>query len=85
VALSPVFASYAKTNLVLVLADFPDKKPQSDALKSANAALQKKYNIEGFPTLLLLDANGKEIGRQLGYESDGPEAFIAKLEKFSKP
>lgn len=84
VAKSPKFASYAKTNLVLVEVDFPNNKPQSDALKSANAVLQKKYDVEGFPTLILLNADGKEIGRQLGYESGDPDAFIAKLEKFGE-
>jgi thioredoxin-related protein len=79
------FAQYAKTHLELVLADFPNKKPQSDALKAANAALKDKYKIDGFPTYVLLNADGKEIGRQVGYAPGGPEAFIAKLEKFSNP
>src|SRR5580693_3841272 len=49
------FANYAKTNLVLVLLDFPNQKPQSDDLKKANAALQAKYDPEGaFPTLIAL-------------------------------
>jgi thioredoxin-related protein len=84
VARSPEFAAYAKTNLVLIVVDFPNKAPQSDALKSDNMALQKKYEVEGFPTLILLNADGKELGRQLGYAPVKPEAFIAKLEKFSK-
>jgi thioredoxin-related protein len=78
------FANYAKTHLELVTLDFPNKKPQSDALKSANAALQKKYGVDGFPTFVLLNADGKELGRQVGYAPGGPEAFIAKLEGFSK-
>jgi len=78
------FADYAKSHLELVTLDFPNKKPQSDALKSANATLQKKYNVDGFPTFILLNADGKEIGRQVGYAPGGPEAFIAELEKFSK-
>jgi thioredoxin-related protein len=84
VAMSPKFAAYAKTNLVLIVVDFPNKVPQSDALKSANMALQKKYEVEGFPTLVLLNADGKELGRQLGYDSSGAEAFIAKVEGYSK-
>ena len=79
------FAAYAKTHLVLVMLDFPNHKPQSAELKAANAALQKKYEVEGFPTFVLLNADGKEIGRQRGYLAGGPDAFIAKLEKFNKP
>jgi thiol-disulfide isomerase/thioredoxin len=84
VAMSPEFATYAKTNLVLIVVDFPNKAPQSDALKAANAALQEKYDVKGFPTLILLNVDGKELGRQLGYDSGGPEAFIAKLDGYSK-
>lgn len=78
------FAAYAKEHLELVLLDFPENKPQDAGLKAANAALQKQYNIEGFPTYVLLNTDGKEIGRQLGYAEGGPEAFIAKLEGFRK-
>jgi len=88
------FAAYAKTNLVLVEVDFPRKKSLSDSQKAANEALAKKYSIRGFPTLILLDAEGKLLG-QLSY-SDGvenieatdrskivakPATFIAAIEK----
>ena len=79
------FAEYAKTHLELVLVDFPNKKPQSDELKAANKAMGEKYKVDGYPTFIVLNADGNEIGRQEGYAPGGPEAFIAKLEKFSKP
>jgi protein disulfide-isomerase len=78
------FAQYAKSHLELVMADFPNNKPQSDALKAGNAALQKKYNVDGFPTLVVLSADGKEIGRQVGYAPGGPDALISELEGFGK-
>ena len=76
------FLDYAATNVVLVEVDFPHKKEQSADLKKANAALNDKFKVEGYPTLVVLDKDGNEIGRQEGYESGGPKAFIAKLEKF---
>ncbi len=78
------FKDYAITNLVLVLVDFPDKKRQDDALKKANAALSKAYNVDGFPTIVVLNHDGKEIARQTGYGAVGPEAFIAGLENLKK-
>lgn len=78
------FQDYAAKNLVLVEVDFPNQKPQSEALKKANQALKTKYDIHGFPTLVVLNKDGKEIGRQVGYSKGGPKAFIAKLEKFKK-
>ena len=76
------FLDYAAKNVVLVEVDFPHKKEQSADLKKANAALNDKYKVDGYPTLVVLDKDGKEIGRQEGYEPGGPKAFIAKLEKF---
>ena len=61
------FQAYAAKNVVLVELDYPNKKVQSDDLKKANAALKTQYDIHGYPTLLVLDQNGKEIGRQVGY------------------
>jgi protein disulfide-isomerase len=81
---TPEFQAYAAKNVVLVELDYPHKKVQSDDLKKANAALKTQYNIHGFPTLLVLDKNGREIGRQVGYSEGGPTAFIAKLEGFKK-
>jgi thioredoxin-related protein len=77
------FQAYAATHAVLVDVDFPDKKDQSDDLKKANAKLKEKYNVEGFPTLIVLDSSGKEIGRQSGYDGSDPKAFIETLEKFT--
>ncbi len=81
---SAEFQTYAAKNVVLVEVDFPHNKVQSDDLKKANKALSAKYKIHGFPSLVVLDKDGKEIGRQGGYAEGGPKAFIAKLEKFKK-
>jgi protein disulfide-isomerase len=81
---TPEFQDYAAKNVVLVELDYPNKTVQSDDLKKANAALRDRYKIEGFPTLVVLDKDGKEIGRQVGYSEGGPKAFIAKLEGFKK-
>ena len=77
------FIDYAKANLVLVEVDFPNKKKQPEELKRANNALQQKYGIEGYPTIIMLDSDGKKIG-QLGYQKGGPKAFIESLEKIKK-
>jgi protein disulfide-isomerase len=76
------FQDYAAKSVVLVELDYPHQKEQSEDLKQANAALKAKYQITGFPTFVVLDGQGKEIGRQVGYEEGGPKAFIAKLEAF---
>jgi protein disulfide-isomerase len=81
---TPEFQDYAAKNVVLVQLDYPTKLVQSDDLKKANAALKTQYKITGFPTLVVLNKDGKEIGRQVGYSAGGPKVFIAKLEGFKK-
>lgn len=76
----PEFQQYAKDNLVLVELDFPRGKPQSDEEKARNEALAKKYRIEGFPTIVVLNSEGKQVG-QLGYMPGGSAAFIDALKK----
>ncbi|MDO9541575.1 MAG: thioredoxin family protein [Kiritimatiellia bacterium] len=74
------FKEFAKDNLILFLADFPRKKQQSDKIKKQNDGLSKKYAIEGFPTVLLMDAEGKVFART-GYERGGAAAYVAHLKK----
>jgi thioredoxin-related protein len=74
------FNGYASTNLVLMLVDFPSHKPQSDDLKAANQVLQEKYGIEGYPTLVLLDGDGKVLYKHIGYEDEPTKTVVANLE-----
>jgi protein disulfide-isomerase len=80
---TPVFESFASNNLVLVEVDFPKRKPITPAQRQANAALQQRFNIEGYPTLVILDATGKELGR-LSYEPGGPRTFLNSLQKITR-
>lgn len=76
----PEFAEYAQKNLVLVEVDFPVHKEQSAELKDANEALQKKYNVTSYPTLVVLKPDGTVAWTQEGYLEGGPSAMIAKLD-----
>jgi thioredoxin-related protein len=79
---TPEFTQYAATNLVLVEFDFPHKIRQSEELKRLNQNAATYYKVTGYPTFILLNKDGKEIGRQDGYEGGGAKAFIARLGKF---
>lgn len=78
----PEFQAYANENLVLVEVDFPRRKEQSADLKQANAALARRFDIEGYPTIILLNGDGKKVGN-LGYRPGGPPAFIGELARLS--
>lgn len=81
---SSEFKKYAKDNLVLVDVDFPKKKKQDAKLAASNEALMDKYKVESFPTILVVDASGKQIHREEGYDGETPMDYIAKLKKLKK-
>jgi thiol:disulfide interchange protein len=70
------FLQYAASNLVLVEVDFPLKKLPK-ALSDANDALQDKYKVEGYPTLLLVKPDGTALTNHIGIlDSPGLQAFL---------
>ncbi len=75
------FKEYARKNLVLVEVDFPRRKEQSAALKQANRGLAEKFGIEGYPTIVVLGSNGKELHKKTGYGGQSVKAFITELDK----
>ena len=78
---SPQFKEYAAKNLVLVELDFPRTKQQTEELKKANKQLAQKYNIEGYPTVIVLSSEGKELTKKVGYSGQSAKDFISDLEK----
>ncbi|HLW35125.1 MAG TPA: thioredoxin family protein [Chthoniobacterales bacterium] len=85
----PEFKDYASKNLVLMEVDFPNRggarwKAQSIDVKKQNAELAEKYDVMGFPTLVILSPEGKMLWRFEGYYSAGVSAFLAELDKARK-
>src|SRR5262245_31216292 len=52
------FKKKAPAKFILLELDFPNAKPQSDAVKAQNAKLQAQFNVGGFPSVILTDAKG---------------------------
>jgi len=80
------FRDFADKNYILVTIDFPQEKQLPKNLQEQNEQLREKFDADGlFPVLIVVNADGKELGRQLGYvPSSGPEAVISKLKSFTK-
>jgi len=51
--------------------------------KIQNNKLAEKFDIEGYPTVVFLTSEGKEIKRG-NYIAESPQDFIAYFEKFIK-
>jgi thioredoxin-related protein len=81
---TPEFQQYAKQHLELVEVDFPHAKSLAADVKKQNDDLQQQYGIQGFPTIVVLNADGKKVGEFEGYQEGGAQAFIDQLAKLPK-
>jgi len=78
------FKTFAKDNLVLVTVDFPNAKKLSRKTEKQNEELKGQYKASGYPTLVLADADGKEVHRIGGYKADALED-LKKAVEANKP
>lgn len=78
----PAWQAYAKDHLVLVWIDFPkDKSLVPEAFRQRNDTLMREFDVGGFPTYILLDADGQtRLGQTGAARNLTPEIFIATLD-----
>lgn len=76
------FKKMAPSEFVLVELDFPRKpenvEKQPEAVREQNEALAEKYGVQGFPTIILADAQGRPYA-QTGYEEGGVDNYLVHL------
>jgi protein disulfide-isomerase len=75
------FKNYADDNLVLVMLDFPRNIQQSTETQAYNRNLAQKYGIQGFPTILIFNNQGKMVA-QTGYQPGGPEKYVEHIKSY---
>jgi thioredoxin-related protein len=71
----PEFEAFAAKYLVLVEVDFPKRKPLPPEQQKVNAGWASQYKIDGFPTVVFLDRQGREVHRS-GYRPGGARLFL---------
>ena len=69
------FRTYADTQIVPVLVDFPSQTQMPPDVQARNESLAMQFQISGFPALLLFSPAG-ELLVQLGYQPGGPDAYL---------
>ena len=72
------FKDYAKDNFVLLLIDFPTDGSLSQEVIMKNQVLAERYQVNSFPTILIMDKDGNVLVRG-GYMQGGSEAYINYL------
>ncbi len=75
------FKNLAKDKLKLVELDFPQNKRLTRAVEQQNEKLQAQYKVNGYPTIILLDSEGREQTRWEGYNPDLVSELKTALEK----
>jgi protein disulfide-isomerase len=74
------FISFAKENLILLELDFPRG---SRNLPKNQITLARKFEIRGYPTVILMDAKANILGKT-GYERISPEGYVAQIQSMIK-
>lgn len=67
---------YAQENLILVTIDFPSNpKTVPQKYKERNKGLAKKFEVQGYPTYILLDSSKKQIAQLSAGREKTPASF----------
>jgi len=75
----PSFEAFAKENLDVVVADFPQRIKLSKNIVVQNEALAEKYNPKGvFPNLVLLSPDGSRFD-VIEYSNQSPQEFVKEI------
>ena len=72
------FVADAGKNFVMVELDYPKGKPQPAKIKDQNTLMSKAFKIQGFPTIILADSQGRGYAKT-GYQEGGVEPYLKHL------
>ncbi len=75
------FEIFAQENLILLKIDFPKNIEQSSETKFYNNRLAQEFNVEGFPTIFILDKNGN-MRLRTGYLPGGAPNYVSHLKEY---
>jgi protein disulfide-isomerase len=74
------FKAFADKHLVCVEVDFPRRQPLPEELASQNAYLQSKFKVKEFPTIIILDSDGRLLG-SLPYKEGGHSVWLPLIKQ----
>ena len=74
-----VFKEFAAEEVVAVYLDFPKRRRLPKKQQEANDRLRKKFEIRGYPSMLLLDQEGKDVQNRFGYSKVDPDTYVKHL------
>ena len=72
-------------NMILVKADFPRQKKQTPEEQKLANEVKMMYPASGYPTVYLLDANGKVLDKQAGFGGGTPSSYMKRFKGYKMP
>jgi len=75
------FKKYAYENLILVKVDFPRTIQQSNQTKAYNQSLAQKFGVQGFPTIVIINSQGKPVAKT-GYQAGGAANYVKHIQSY---
>lgn len=77
------FVPEAAPSLVLLKADFPRKRVQSPQEKKQAAEIIKRYPVKSYPTVYLLNSNGRVLDKKVGFSGSGsPKSYLKSFKGY---
>ncbi len=73
------FKSAVEKDFVVVVLDYPRKKKLPEAQTKANKKVAKEYGLRSYPTVMLMDSDGKVFKSMSGYGGGGVKPYLKAL------
>lgn len=75
---TPEFQQAVAQKMIFVKVDFPRNSQQDPATVNQNKALKQRYDVSGFPTVWVVNANGDRL-EKMGFQNGGGAAYAEKV------
>ena len=77
------FLENLKKEYILLKIDFPQRNPLPEVEQMKNEKLSTDYSVEGFPTVLLMDKDGRAFAKT-GFRDEGPAEYAKHLKTIAE-
>jgi protein disulfide-isomerase len=77
VLMKPEFAQAISSRFIFLKAEFPEFGEEA-VMASPYRSLLERYNVEAFPTIVVINANGQRLST-VNYQAGGPSYYINQL------
>lgn len=73
------FKEEVEKDFVVAVLDFPRSKELPEGQLEANKEAQKEFEVRGFPTVLVIDQEGKVIKKMVGFGGGDIDTYLETL------